>query len=405
MRQNLIVRRLISVVRWILIKSGIRKHLVSPSSMTQVDLAHRISPDEKGGYVLVYDSLHTERGRVRMEVPFDKLSQRSEFISQSDLLTQLYLPDGEAYGGVAVSRLTGCLELTTLPNSDWLRSFYGSQFGNAPGAGEEAAHVGKEVRRKRSGDKVHLYIKELFERPGRVLDIGCGYGDQLAIFAAHDWETHGIEPNVMRGRVAREEYGIVVHTVGVEDLGNEPLPGLLPQSFDLVILNQVLEHLQDPHRTLVAAGALLKPGGFLFVAVPDLELETVHAIQNNFVHVRSYSGAALRAELGLAGFRVHLDAEVPGYNIVMAQRSPGIDVSGFVARAVRQARNHVSRAFSSAGDRERLVVVTHPIYGNRTLVYHWRGMIPSLDPTPGAVSIVTSGMVGSFKIVADGVED
>lgn len=46
---------------------------------------------------------------------------------------------------------------------------------------------------------------------------------------------------------------------------------LLGRTFDLVLLCEVLEHVSDPKRVLHEAANLVKPGGFLYVTVPNQE--------------------------------------------------------------------------------------------------------------------------------------
>lgn len=399
------VRVLRKVVRRGLVRLGLRQHLVSPLSVRRVDLPYKIASNMVPAYVLVYDSLHTSSGRVKIEVPPQDIQPRADFIAHSDPVIQLCFPGGKSFGGVAVSRLTGCLELMSLPSQNWLKLFYEKYFGNASGVEMDAVRkVAADIRVKRNVDKVYRYVKHLFTKPGRVFDIGCGYGDQLAIFAANGWDVRGIEPSIMRRLVAKELYGVTPYDGGVEDLGVKSLAGLAPASFDLVMLNQVLEHVSDPYRTLTAAKQFLKPDGYLFVAVPDLELESVFALHNNFTHVRSYTGEALRAELGLAGFRVIEDAAVLGYNVLIAKVEEGVDVSSFRTHATRRAQSHVARLFPREGEDERLVIVTHPIYKGRTIVYRWQGMTPPSHIASGPMSVVTPGLVGSFQFAEEGAE-
>ena len=101
----------------------------------------------------------------------------------------------------------------------------------------------------------------------RVLDIGCGDAGVLIALAEAGADAHGIEPfapSVERGRVRAEEHGVAIDLrSGV----GETLP--FPNgALDLVILDNVLEHVQDRERTLDEIGRVLRPGGILYLVTP-----------------------------------------------------------------------------------------------------------------------------------------
>lgn len=98
--------------------------------------------------------------------------------------------------------------------------------------------------------------------PGRLLDVGCGNGDFLARMHASSYEVEGLEPDPVASAVARGR-GFRVTT--------GPLaPGTFPaNSFDVVTLSHVLEHLPDPVATLRVCRAVLRPGGRVVVVTPN----------------------------------------------------------------------------------------------------------------------------------------
>jgi SAM-dependent methyltransferase len=101
----------------------------------------------------------------------------------------------------------------------------------------------------------------------RVLDVGCGDAGVLIAFAEAGAEAHGIEPfepSVVRGRVRAEEHGVRLELQG--GVG-ETLP-FPDESFDLVLLDNVLEHVQERERTLNEIHRVLRPGGILYLVTP-----------------------------------------------------------------------------------------------------------------------------------------
>ena len=98
---------------------------------------------------------------------------------------------------------------------------------------------------------------------GRVLDVGCGAGNQLALLARAGWQAEGLDmdPRAVAAACAR---GL---TARCGDLLQTDLP---TKHFDAVTLVHVLEHLPEPVAHLRAALRLLKPGGRLIIITPNV---------------------------------------------------------------------------------------------------------------------------------------
>jgi SAM-dependent methyltransferase len=107
--------------------------------------------------------------------------------------------------------------------------------------------------------------------PGRIpkiLDIGCGQGEDLAELRAglhRDSEMHGIE-NYEPYRQACEKKGIRTCALNIE---RDALP-FADHALDAVLINQVLEHTKDLFFIFSEISRVLPPGGLLAVGVPNL---------------------------------------------------------------------------------------------------------------------------------------
>ncbi len=122
-----------------------------------------------------------------------------------------------------------------------------------------------EYRVQRFGvERVGLMAKHLESKKPRYLDVGCSTG--FVVEAARDagWEAIGVDLNPSAIDFGRSR-GLDLRTAALEDAG---FPA---GSFDAVSLFDVLEHLLDPIRTLRACTRLLKPGGIVFLYVPNYD--------------------------------------------------------------------------------------------------------------------------------------
>jgi len=108
----------------------------------------------------------------------------------------------------------------------------------------------------------------------RVLEIGAGYGVSLALMLKHfHADAVGVEP-ASAGFDASFKCALAVLDANgldssrVIDASGEALP-FADQSFDIVYSNNVLEHTQRPEQVLREAMRVLRPGGTLYVEVPN----------------------------------------------------------------------------------------------------------------------------------------
>lgn len=101
-------------------------------------------------------------------------------------------------------------------------------------------------------------------RPGELmLDVGCGSGLSLLEASALGAQVRGVEadPNVRR---IADETGLNIH---IGSLLDDPFPD---EAFDLVVLNQVIEHVPAPDEMLRRIHNRLKPGARVVLVFPNV---------------------------------------------------------------------------------------------------------------------------------------
>ena len=105
----------------------------------------------------------------------------------------------------------------------------------------------------------------LSSSPGRILDCGCGAGDNARILSDRGWCVTGVTIDPSEQEAARQ----FCEAVYIADL-EKGLPPDIDEAFDAVLASHVLEHLARPERLLHEVHQRLNPGGVLAVALPNI---------------------------------------------------------------------------------------------------------------------------------------
>lgn len=138
---------------------------------------------------------------------------------------------------------------------------------------------------------------------GTLLDIGCGYGFFLEMAGQSGWDVHGLEPCAH----ARDYAVSKMLNVDSENLF---VRAYKTETFDVVTLFYVLEHLPEPLRYLNEINRILKPGGLLLVRVPHttplVKVLKIFNIQNQLYdvpsHLSDFSPRTIALALEKTGF-------------------------------------------------------------------------------------------------------
>lgn len=122
---------------------------------------------------------------------------------------------------------------------------------------EKLYHFIKSIALK---NKLYL-INSLQPNKGRILDIGAGTGEFLSVAKNDGWQTIGVEPSEKAKSIAiKKGISFVEQTSELEN-----------NSFDLISMWHVLEHVPDLHNQIRELKRLLKPTGTLIIAVPNFK--------------------------------------------------------------------------------------------------------------------------------------
>jgi SAM-dependent methyltransferase len=141
--------------------------------------------------------------------------------------------------------------------------------------------------------------------PERSLDIGCGSGLITKALAEASGEVVAVDVNEDAIDVSRRALGeaSTVHLKAVDVFNSSETVSEWRESFDLVVLSEVLEHIPDDRGALATAGQLLSDRGWLLLTVPG-DPKLWNAEDERAGHVRRYTREELRRKLTDSGFEI-----------------------------------------------------------------------------------------------------
>ncbi|MFL6727720.1 MAG: class I SAM-dependent methyltransferase [Sphingomicrobium sp.] len=138
-------------------------------------------------------------------------------------------------------------------------------------------------------------------KPGRVLEVGCGSGQFLSLLQEAGWDAIGLDFDPEAVSAARQR-GVNAQT---SDLFAQNFPA---ESFDIVFMDNVIEHLPDPPAVFAECHRVLRPGGRLILLTPNLnsDLHELYGADWRGLeiprHLYLFCSAAMRKLARSAGF-------------------------------------------------------------------------------------------------------
>jgi len=156
---------------------------------------------------------------------------------------------------------------------------------------------------------------------GRLLDVGCGNGFFLAFALELDWDGYGLDNSPDAIQAARQKLG---DRVTAKTLLEACYPS---DSFDVVSLFEVLEHLPNPMDHLREIHRILKPGGWVCVSVPNFASLERLIFRKWWVgldaprHLQQFSPQSLRSFLENSGFELAELRSINAHKIQMKKQT------------------------------------------------------------------------------------
>lgn len=156
----------------------------------------------------------------------------------------------------------GLLYTMPRPNSDKIGSYYKSEdyYSHQENKKGFIPKVYEAVKKTNLNYKSKLALGGL--KPGCLLDIGCGVGDFLHNAEKMGWNCTGIEPSEEAKSIAKQRTKANI-------LESSELDRLQDDSFDVITMWHVLEHIDDLKWEMKQLQRLIKLNGRIVIAVPN----------------------------------------------------------------------------------------------------------------------------------------
>src|SRR3954471_14930850 len=209
----------------------------------------------------------------------------------------------------------GFYELTEKPSQEELREYYAKKYYQENQGSYEVAYSAEEL----------LYFKNKIEQKysviqtlrtskqgaaGSLLDIGCGEGFTLNFFKEKNWEITGIDFSDFGCKQFNPD---CIPFLLTGDLYQQMVPLIqAKKQFDVIWLDNVLEHVLDPLHLLKESKKLLHPNGVIVIEVPnDFSVLQQHLLAKKYIqsefwvvipdHISYFNTAGLTALAAAAG--------------------------------------------------------------------------------------------------------
>ena len=233
-----------------------------------------------------------------------------------------------------------CLFLHPMPDSREIERFYPADYWwNARRSGG-LKKLESVYRKLALRDHIAFITKAAGDRGVDVLDVGCGSGTLLGLLKHRGFRVTGLDFSAEAAAIAKAENGVDV-AVGTLEEAHFPA-----ESFDVVTLFHVMEHVTTPRQVLAEVSRVLKPNGVAILQVPNIESWQFKIFGARWYgldiprHVIDYSRNSMLKLLADSGFVVN---RIRHFNL--RDNSPALVSSVFpsldpVSRSVRHRKRN-----------------------------------------------------------------
>jgi len=166
-----------------------------------------------------------------------------------------------------VANPRGYYSVAPMPTESYLDAYYREKYWQAPTRPHTIEYSVEERTYRLNRNLLTLKLLPEDFVPRRALDIGCGEGFMLRTLLDFGYEAQGIDASDFGVRAHNPACLPLVRTGNISNLLSDYVQS--GTTFDLVLINCVLEHVRDPDGVLDLVRELVHPDGHLIVSVPN----------------------------------------------------------------------------------------------------------------------------------------
>ena len=291
---------------------------------TQSKILKSFSINENDGVGNIFKSINfdIEGKYFWKEIPNEFEScKTSEVLGVKEVsLLQVFTKDNKKFIELCKPEGYGVIYMKLLQPNYFLNSYYQTDYD------DEALKISTnpiDLKSKRSINKVEHFCNYFLTSKSKILDIGCGFGDQLSHFKDKGHITRGIEPGKRRAEFAKTVYGLDIINIDLESISDAK--EMIGEKYDLIYMNHVFEHLANPIGLLKSLKNYLKVNGKIFIAIPNFHFEGVLVKMLSPVHTHSFTTVGLLSVAAKLGLELDKNYSNDQYNIMIFKNGDATD--------------------------------------------------------------------------------
>ncbi len=164
---------------------------------------------------------------------------------------------------------------------DELKELYSEEYYKSWGVDEDSKEETQTITIKKETAKIALKHISKYHNKGKILDIGCAMGYFLEEAKEKGFEPYGVEFSPFSSSIAVQKFG-------ESNIFNGILEDNLfeKNSFSVITMFDLLEHVKDPVLVLKKAKELLKEDGIIVIATPDTATLSNKLMKKKWTHYK-----------------------------------------------------------------------------------------------------------------------